>query len=160
MGEMSEFSVPIRLFLKAYRWRRIDPVPWAPLRKPLRDSRLALVSSAALVLPEQERFDESIRGGDPSFRKVPCDTDPTRLIDTHRSESFDHTGMQRDANVAFPIDRARELVDRGRVGSLARNHLSFMGSIIAPRRFVEETVPDAVQGLVADGVDVALLVPV
>ncbi len=160
MGEMSEFSLPVRLFLKAYRWRRIDPVPWAPLRKPLRDSRLAIVSSAAFVLPEQEPFDESIRGGDPSFREIPSDADPARLIDTHRSESFDHTGMQGDPNVAFPIDRARELVDRGRIGSLARNHLSFMGSIMAPERFISETVPEAVQGLVADGVDVALLVPV
>ncbi len=68
--------------------------------------------------------------------------------------------MQRDANVAFPIDRARELVDRGRVGSLARNHLSFMGSIIAPGRLVKETAPAAVQNLVADVVDLALLVPV
>ncbi len=160
MGEMSEFSLPVRLFLKAYRWRRIDPVPWTPLRKPLRDSRLALISSAAFVLPEQEPFDESIRGGDPSFREIPSDADPTQLIDTHRSESFDHTGMRGDPNLAFPIDRARELVDRGRIGSLARNHLSFMGSIMAPGRFVSETAPAAVQNLVADGVDVALLVPV
>ncbi len=160
MGEMSEFALPVRLFLKAYRWRRIDPVPWTPLRKPLRDSRLALISSAAFVLPEQEPFDESIRGGDPSFREIPSHTDPTRLTDMHRSESFDHTGMQADPNLAFPIDRARELVDRGRIGSLARNHLSFMGSILGPDRFVRETGPAAVQNLVADGVDVALLVPV
>jgi D-proline reductase (dithiol) PrdB len=160
MGEMSEFSVPVRLFLKAYRWRRIDPVPWAPLRKPLRECRVALVSSAAFVLPGHEHFDESVRGGDPSFREIPSDADPAQLIDTHRSESFDHTGMVRDPNVAFPLDRVRELVERGRIGSLSRHHLSFMGSITTPRRFVAETVPEAVEGLVEHEVDVALLVPV
>ena len=67
MGDFSEFSLKTRLFLKAYPWRRIDPVPWAPLAKPLAECRLALLSSAGFVLPEQEPFDESLRGGDPSF---------------------------------------------------------------------------------------------
>lgn len=26
MGELSEFSLPVRAFLRAYRWRRIHPV--------------------------------------------------------------------------------------------------------------------------------------
>ena len=160
MGELSEFSLPVRLFLKAYRWRRIDPVPWTPLRKPLAACRLALVSSAAFVLPEQEPLDESIPGGDLSFRRIPADADPTKLIETHRSESFDHTGLGRDPNLAFPLERVRELVDRGRIGSLNPYHLSFMGSITAPGRFVKESVPEASRGLVAKGVDVALLVPV
>ena len=64
MGDISEFSLKTRLFLKAYPWRRIDPVPWAPLGKPLSACRLALVSSAGFVLPDQEPFDESEKGGD------------------------------------------------------------------------------------------------
>ena len=107
MGEMSEFSLTIRLFLKTYKWRRIDPVPWTPLRKPLSQSRLALVSSAGFVLPDQPHFDESIRGGDPSFREIPAEVDVRTLVETHRSESFDHTGLQQDPNLAFPIERVR-----------------------------------------------------
>jgi hypothetical protein len=38
MGELNEFSIPVRLFLKAYPWRRIDPVPWATPNKPLSKS--------------------------------------------------------------------------------------------------------------------------
>ncbi len=64
MGELSEFSLLVRAFLRAYRWRRIDPVPWAPLEKPLAECRLALVSSAGFVLRDQQPFDESVRGGD------------------------------------------------------------------------------------------------
>jgi D-proline reductase (dithiol) PrdB len=160
MGEMSEFSLTIRLFLKTYKWRRIDPVPWTPLRKPLSQSRLALVSSAGFVLPDQPHFDESIRGGDPSFREIPAEVDVRTLVETHRSESFDHTGLQQDPNLAFPIERVRELAQKGRIGAINHRHLSCMGSITAPGRFVKETVPSAVSKLVEDGVDVALLVPV
>lgn len=160
MGDLSEFPLPLRLFFRAYRWRRVDPVPWAPLDGPLAKSRMALVSTAGLVLPDQEPFDPSVRGGDSSFREIPADTDVASLRDSHRSESFDHAGMRRDPNLAFPIDRARELVARGRIGSVARRHVSMMGSLTAVGRFRRDTLPEVARRLVADGVDVALLVPV
>ncbi len=121
---------------------------------------MALVSSAGFVLPTQERFDGKRRGGDPTFRLVPSNADPCTLVDTHRSASFDHAGMRRDPNLAFPIDRLNELQESGRIGSVNRRHLSFMGSITAPGRLVRETAPEAARWLVEDGVDVALLVPV
>lgn len=160
MGEVSEFSTAIRLFLKAYRWRTIDPVPWAPLRKPLRESRVALISSAGFHRPDQDPFDESKLGGDSTFREISADTDVSTLLNSHRSESFDHRPMIDDPNLAFPIDRLNELVMRGRVGASASFHLSFMGSITAPGRLVGRTAPEAVARLVEAEVDVALLVPV
>ncbi len=160
MGSLSEFPLKYKLFLRAYRWRRIAPVPWAPLQKPLRDSCLALVSSAGLVLPGQDPFDESMRGGDYSFREIPSDTDVLTLIDTHRSDLYDHAGLRQDPNLAFPLDRLRELVQKGRIGSLNHRQLSFMGSITAPGRLIKKTAPKDVRRLVEDGVDAALLVPV
>jgi D-proline reductase (dithiol) PrdB len=121
---------------------------------------LALVSSAGFVLRNQAPFDESIRGGDFSFREIPSDAAVADLIDTHRSESFDHAGLQQDPNLAFPIDRVRELGQRGRIGCVNRRHLSFMGSLTAPGRLVKQTAPEAAGWLREDGVDVALLVPV
>jgi D-proline reductase (dithiol) PrdB len=160
MGSLDEFSLPVRLFLRAYRWRRIDPVPWAPLRRPLAQVRVALASSAGFVLPGQPPFDERVRGGDPSFRWLPGDTELRDLVETHRSESFDHAGIRRDPNLAFPLDRLRELAAEGRIGEVAPRHLSFMGSITAPGRFVRDTLPEAACALAADGVEAALLVPV
>ncbi len=160
MGEMAEFPLHVRLFMKGYRWRRIDPVPWARLLKPLAECRVVLVSSAGFVAPGQQLFDDSVRGGDVSFRDIPYDIDPAMLIDTHRSESFDHTGMRLDPNLAFPIDRLRELASQKRIGSVNHRHLSFMGSVTAPGRLVRGTAPEAARCLVADGVDIALLVPV
>jgi D-proline reductase (dithiol) PrdB len=160
MGDLSEFSLSVRLFLKAYRWRRIDPVPWTPLPKPLSECRMALVSSAGFVAPGQEPFDDGFRGGDHSFREIPHDIDVATLINTHRSDSFDHRPVEQDPNLAFPLDRLRELAAEGRIGALSPRHLSFMGSITAPRRLVRDTAPAAVEALVADGVEAALLVPV
>jgi D-proline reductase (dithiol) PrdB len=160
LGDLSEFPLKYKLFLKVYPWRRIDPVPWTALKKPLKDSRLALVSSAGFIKPGQEPFDESIRGGDYSFREIPSDTDVSTLMDTHRSDLYDHSGLRQDPNLAFPLDRFRERVKSGRIGSLNQRHLSFMGSITAPGRLVKKTAPVAVRKLVEDGVDIALLVPV
>ena len=68
MGDISEFPFSIQLFLKTYRWRRIDPVPWAPLAKPLSECRLGIVSTAGLSMPDQDTFDEKMKGGDASFQ--------------------------------------------------------------------------------------------
>ena len=160
MGDTKEFSPWIRAFLKVYPWRRVDPVPVAPLTKPLSECRLALVSTAGLVLPSQTQFNNANPGGDCSFREIPGDVDTSQLLDTHRSKSFDHTGVQQDTNLALPIDRARELLASGRIGSLANTHLSFMGSITAPGRLIRDSAPAAADLLVADAVDIALLVPI
>lgn len=149
-----------RLFVQAYPWRRVHPVPWTPLLKPLAECRVALVSSAGFVLPGQELFDRHRRGGDPTFREVPGDVDVTSLVDSHRSEAFDHTGMLRDPNLAFPVDRLRELAMTGRIGSVNRRQHSFMGSLTATGRLARHTAPEATRTLMHDGVDVALLVPV
>lgn len=160
MGDLSEFTLPVRLFLKSYRWRPIKSLPWSPLKKPLAQSRLALVSSAGLVPPDQEPFDDRVRGGDPTFRVIPSETELTALVDSHRSESYDHSGVRSDPNLALPLDRARELVASGRIGALNDRQLSFMGSITAPGRMMRDHLPAAVSLLVEDQVDVALLVPV
>lgn len=160
MGDLNEFSLPTRLFLRAYPWRRIDPVPWTPLRKSLANCRLVLVSSAGFVAPGQAPFDSSVRGGDFSFRQIPGDVEAKSLVETHRSESFDHTGLAQDPNLAFPIDRLRELLQQKKIGSLNSRYLSFMGSITAPGRLIKQTAPEAARWLVEDQVDAALLVPV
>ena len=160
MGDLSEFPLALRVFLKAYPWRRLDPVPWTSLAKPLAECRVALVSSAGFYAKDQIPFDNTIRGGDPSFRVLPSEASADPLENNHRSESFDHRPMLRDLNVALPLDRMRELARDGRIGALNPRTLSFMGSLTATRRFVGETVPEAASWLVEDEVDVALLVPV
>lgn len=160
MGDLNEFSFRYRLFLKTYPWRRIEPVPWTPLRKPLKDCCLVLVSSAGMVTSDQKPFDRTIRGGDPSIREIRADIDVSTLIETHRSDAFDHSGIQQDPNLAFPLDRLRELSEDRRIGFLNHRHLSIMGSITAPGRLIKKTIPQVVPKLIEDNVDVALFIPV
>jgi D-proline reductase (dithiol) PrdB len=160
MGDLSEFSLATRLFLEMYPWRRIEPVPWTALSKPLARCRVGLISTAGFVARGDAPFDATVRGGDPSFREIPGDIHISELREHHRSESFDHQGIVEDPNLAFPIDRLRELETRGRIGALNHRHLSFMGSITAPGRLQRDSLPEAARLFEADGVDVALLVPV
>ncbi|HUO85897.1 MAG TPA: glycine/sarcosine/betaine reductase selenoprotein B family protein [Thermoanaerobaculia bacterium] len=150
----------MRSTLAVYPWRRIDPVPCARLRRPIADCRVALVTSAGLVPPGEPPFDTAVRGGDVSCRIIAGDAEVQALQELQRSEAFDHSGIERDRNLALPLDRLRELAEEGAIGEVAPRHLSFMGSITAPGRLVGRTAPEAAALLVADAVDVALLVPV
>jgi D-proline reductase (dithiol) PrdB len=160
MGSFDDFPWKTRLFLSAYPWRRLDPVPWTRLRVPLPEARVALCTSAGFAAPGQPPFDESVRGGDSSFRVISDSTPATALRSSHRSESFDHTGIEADPNLGLPLDRLHELVAQGRIGSAAPRHLSFMGSITAPGRLIRDSAPAAVNLLEQDRVDLALFVPV
>lgn len=160
MSRLSDLSLKDQIFVRSYRWRRIDPVPWAPLQKPLSESRLGIVSSAGLSVPGQEKFNPKHKGGDPTFREIPSTVEVQDLVENHRSQSWNHRAVGQDKNLAIPIDRAKELVEVGRIGSLSDRHLSVMGSITAPGRFLRDHVPQAVDVFVQERVDIALLVPV
>ncbi|MFT5679471.1 MAG: D-proline reductase (dithiol) PrdB [Myxococcota bacterium] len=160
MATLSELSGRDRRFVEGYAWRRIHPTPWSVLGKPLSESRVALISTAGMVGADQEPFSRRVRGGDVSFRVLPAETDLSTLRLTHKSKAFSPDGILSDANLALPLDRLRELAAEGRIGSVSPRHLSFMGSITAPGRLVHRTAPSAVDALVEDGADIALLVPV
>ena len=149
-----------RTLIASYHWRRVRPVPGSALQKPLRDCRVALVTTAGLVPQGTAPFDLGRLGGDPTFRVIPADADVSALELHHRSQAFDRGAVAADPNVAFPLDRLRERVEAGDVGQVAPRHLSFMGSITAPARLNKEHAPAAADLLVADAVDIALLAPV
>lgn len=160
MASLKDLGFTLRTFLKAYRWRRFDPVPVARLAKPLSECRVALVTSAGLVVPGDEPFDPKVKGGDWSYRVIPGEVDVQSLEEHHRSDSFDHAGVEADRNMALPLDRLRELAADGTVGDVAPRHVSLMGSITATGRFQKHTVPSVVKLFAGDGVEVVLLVPV
>ncbi len=159
MATLSDLSLKNRLFMATYRYRTVDPIPFARPRRPLGEARVALVTTGAVYAPGQEPFDEEKKGGDVSYRVIPRDVDVATLGIAHKSDAFDQTGFTADRNLGFPLDRLREMEARGAIGSLGPRAISFMGSISAPLRLVKETAPEAAGLLEADGVDVALLVP-
>src|SRR5882757_3676242 len=92
--------------------------------KPLNERRVAIISTAGL----HKRGDRPFQPGDGSYRVIPAETAANELVMSHISVNFDRTGFQQDLNVAFPIDRLRELVTDGSVGSMASVQYSFMGA--------------------------------
>jgi D-proline reductase (dithiol) PrdB len=121
---------------------------------------VALVTTAGLSLLDQPPFDVTNKNGDPSFREIPAAISPFLLEMNQRSWSFDHTGILRDRNLALPLDRLREMQQRGEIGAIAPHHYSFMGSIVSPSKLIKETAPEVASRLTADAVDVVLLTPV
>ena len=130
------------------------------LARRIEECRVALVTTAGLVPPGEAPFDLARLGGDTSFRTIGATVPPADLRVVHRSTAFDRRAVERDVNVAYPIEPLGALAAAGVVGSVAARHLSFMGSITAPGRLQRETSVAAADVLVADAVDIALLAPV
>ena len=160
MAQLSDLKLAYQVFMKAYPYRKVDWRPGASLRKPLREARVALVTTAAFFRPDQPPFDTSIRGGDYSYRIIPIDADLNTLKIAHRSDAFDIRGITADKNLALPLDRLKSLAESGLIGSVAPRHFSFMGSIAAPGRLTGNTAPEVARLLLEDGVDAVLLTPV
>ncbi len=137
-----------------------DDTPWTPMRKPLSESKLALVTSAGLHVRGETPFITDHKGkGDYSYRVIPRSTKPADILQSHVSIGFDHTGIYRDINVTFPVDRLQELVDQGVIGSLADNNYSYMGALRDVTGIIEQTGPEVAHRMVDEGVEVALITP-
>ena len=131
-----------------------DSAPFMRLRRPLSESRLALVTTAGVHL----RGDTPFTGGDQSFRAISADARPSEIVQSHASIGFDRTAFQRDINVVFPIDRVQEFVERREIGSLGRTYFSFMGAQRPPYdRLLQDTGPEVARRLRADGVEAVFL---
>lgn len=145
-----------RLGYPPYRWvRNESPPPWQPLRKPLREARVALVASGGIYVSGQVAFHWK---DDTSYRAIPTDVDTRELRATHFA--YDLTDARADPNVVFPIDPLRRLASEGAIGGLSPYAYTFMGGIYSARRVLEELAPALGERLLADAPDAVLLVPV
>src|SRR5438552_17484841 len=104
-----------------------ESIAWTPLRKPLAECSVALVSTAGVHLKSQPAHDLLNPHGDASFREIPGDTQTRNLAvdDIH----CDTPDANKDTNCVFPLDRLRELVSIGMIGAIAPMHYGFMGFI-------------------------------
>jgi D-proline reductase (dithiol) PrdB len=162
MASYDELIPKYQQFMLAYPFARFAnaTVPSQKLYMPLNAARIALITTAGLHTAEQRPFDKTIKGGDCSFREISNEAEIHSLIESQKSDAFDHSGLQQDVNLAFPLDRFRELLENGQIGALNQRHFSFMGSITDPAILISKSIPQAVKQLDSDGVDIAFLTPV
>ncbi|NCF43415.1 MAG: selenoprotein B glycine/betaine/sarcosine/D-proline reductase [Proteobacteria bacterium] len=134
--------------------RAQTPAPWIT-PKPLRESKVALISTAGL----HRRTDEPFRPGAIDYRLLPGDVDFADLVASHVSSNFDRSAFQQDPNIWFPLDRLREMVAAGEVGAVGNWHYTFMGAQL-DHNALREAGEEVGRLLAADEVDLALLIPV
>jgi glycine/sarcosine/betaine reductase selenoprotein B len=145
--------------------------PFTPLRKPLSESRVGLITSsghfAAGDDPEpfgvknmtqqeaHDRIGEFLREA-AVLSAIPRDTPGSELVVRHGG--YDTRSALRDPNVTFPRDRLVELENSGRIGALGDMLYSFPGATAQGR--VRRSAKEWAAQLAADEIDVVLLVPV
>jgi D-proline reductase (dithiol) PrdB len=127
---------------------------WCAVTKPLTQSRVALLTSAALRLETQQPF---VPREDLSYRRVPSDPAVGPITIDH------HSGIgavpKTDPEIVFPRTALALLVSQGVIGSLSPLHLSFMGGVRQHAAVEKELAPALGHELLKAEVDLALLVP-
>jgi hypothetical protein len=127
---------------------------WCPIKKPLNRLRVALLTSAALRLVDQEPFTPR---EDTTYRLVPSDPAAGEIVIDH------HSGIGRvprqDPEIVFPRSALAALANRGVIGALSPFHVSFMGGLRCHKEIESEIAPAIAGDLKRAEVEVALLVP-
>ena len=165
------FTTQASAYAGAGRWTYAEG-PFTPLSKPLAASRVVLLTSSGHFVDGDDpepfgvkhmtqaeaaaRIDDFLRE-EPVLSVIPADTPTDQLRVRHGG--YDVRSAQADPNVAFPLDRLRELVQEGRIGELAPLAYSFVGAC-AQLLLLKRTGPKWVEQLQAQGIDAAVLVPV
>jgi hypothetical protein len=144
----------------AYRWAQFAEVPFQPLKKPLAEACVALITTAAPFDPAKgdQGPGAPYNAGAKFYKVYSGDSagDPDLRI-SHIGYDRTHTTAadQRSYN---PLTQLKRAVERGRIGRLAPR---FHGAPTnrSQRVTMEVDAPEILARCRADGVDVAVLVP-
>ena len=145
-----------KLGYPVYQWYHAGEVPpFAPLEKPLSQSRVGVLStSGAYVVGQQAYFYKD----DTSIRAIPKDTPKDRIHFSHITENY-LEGPRRDPGCMVPHDALRQLESEAVIGEVADEVYSCMGGIYSQRRVHEELAPALLDAYRAQNIDAAFLIP-
>jgi len=143
-----------------YRWAHFADVPFAPLRKPLKECRIGLVTTAALYDPARgDQGPGAAYNAGAKFHRAyahSIESNPDVRI-SHVTYDRTHTTAE-DPNSWFPLAQLKRAAAEGRIGRVAPR---FYGAPTtrSQRSTLEQDAPDILAFLRADKVDAAVLVP-
>ena len=141
-----------------------EPFAWAPLRRPIEQCTIALMTSAGIYLKDtQLPFDEEGERrdptwGDPTYRVIPSDVRQDQIGCSHLH--INQHDLLEDVNVVLPLRAFKQLAAEGAIGAIAEKNYSFMGyqqSNLESWRTKQG--PELAARLSERGVDVLLLAP-
>ena len=143
-----------------YCWAHYAEVPFQPLRKPLAECRVALITTAAPYQPG--KGDQGPGAPYNAAAKFYAVYSEDTAIDhdlriSHVAIDRAHTTAE-DSNSYFPLPQLRRCAAAGRIGEVARR---FHGAPTnrGQRTTLERDCPKILARCRADGVDAAILVP-
>ncbi len=122
--------------------------------KPLKDRKIAIVSSAGLI----KRGEKPFKGGDAGYRTFSPATDKTEILVGHISVNFDRSAAIANLESVFPRETLRQMAEDGEIGAAADTHYSFMGATDPLK--MEDEAKNLAATLKNDGVDTVVLLPV
>ena len=142
-----------------YRWAHYAEAPFHPLGKPLRECRVALVTTAAPYQPDKgDQSPRSYNAAAKFFNVYSADAALDHdLRISHVAIDRKHTTGE-DIGSYFPLAALRRAAQRGRIEAVAPR---FHGAPTnrSHRVTLEIDCPEIVARCKADGVDAAILVP-
>lgn len=153
MARLDRMTEGERNYLVSLPCPTFTATPWA-VPPDLDKCRISIVSSAGIHLRGDRPFDP----GASDYRIIPGNVQPNDIVMSHVSTNFDRTGFQQDLNVILPLDRLRELAEKGIIESVGSYHYAFMGAT-EPQK-MELPARNLSRIIKGDGVDAVLLVPV
>lgn len=151
---LEKVSEAERKMLLSFKCPSFETQPWVS-GPPLNQRRVAIITTAGLHGRQDRPFQMD---PDDFYRVIPGDVQANDLVMSHLAASFDRTGFYRDWNVVFPLDRLRELVSEGVIGSLADFHYSYNSVRAQPN--APEPIREIASLLKKDNVNAVLLFPV
>ncbi|MBW2415057.1 MAG: hypothetical protein JRG76_11165 [Deltaproteobacteria bacterium] len=140
-----------------YDWTVNESAPLVPLRKPLDQSRVSMLTPGGVSRCAAPAWNPQARN-DLRLDEIGSDapSDDFQIHDAY----YDHRDAEQDLNCLFPIDRLRELAAEGVVGDVAPRFWSgFMGRIYKRSAVIGEAAPALAKELEKDQVDLFVLVP-
>jgi hypothetical protein len=144
-----------------YRWAHYADVPFAPLRKPLSESRVALITTAAPYKPEagEQGAGATYNGAAKFFDVYSGDTVADHDLGiSHIAYDRQHTSAA-DKNCWFPLPAMRRMAERGVIGEVAPR---FHGAPTnrSHRATLDKDCPELLRRVREDKADVAVLLAV
>ena len=127
-------------------------IPYTPFDRELKDTTVALVSTAGVHLRSQTPFDTD---GDGSYRIIPSDVNVADLTISHTH--YDHSQADRDINCVFPVERLREMVADGTLKGLNPEFFGMMGYTLKLKQVIDETGPEIARKIERSATDLVLL---
>lgn len=140
-----------------YRWTINETAPLTPLKKPLSDCTVAMLTSGGISQCSAAPFDPMARN-DHRLDAIPNDASSSdfQIHDSY----YNHSDADEDLNCQFPIDRLREVAASKEIGRVADRFWSgFMGRIYDRTKIMEESAPAFAVELGKDEVDLLIAVP-